>query len=96
MLSVTANQHKVDLLLVSEPSQRMREGIHYNNRGDAAIIVTDKRKRPKRTGKSDGFVWIEKKKTAYYNVYFSPKRRIDNFEDLLTNIGLTIRTQDHK
>lgn len=36
------------------------------------------------------------KKKVYYSVYFSPNKRIENFDDFLTSIELTIRMSDHK
>lgn len=76
LLSVAANHHKV----------------YYDDRGNNVIIATGSMKKAERTGKGNGFIWIEIKKTAYYSVYFSSNRRIENVEDLFTIIKLTIRT----
>lgn len=52
LLSVTANQHKGNLVLMSEPNERVHKGTHYNNRGDAAIIITDTQKRRERRARA--------------------------------------------
>lgn len=87
VLDATAQQRRVDLLVVSEPNNtiRRRPGWRCDLNGDAGILLLTQRA-VYASGAGAGFVWVEFKDLVVFSTYYSPNRALLEFATKLDDL----------
>lgn len=87
MLEQTATEAEIDLLMISEPNERLVDGNkswYMNISMVAAIrILNRNRIKVRKHGESEGFVWIVANGLLLISCHFSPNRCLRDFERML-------------
>lgn len=96
LLPQIAIEQAADIIFVSEQYSKMRNGLWFedNSETTAIWIPNTSYRRPRRSGKGDGFVWLQFGHITLISCYLTPsdnieefQRKIDGIEDIARDIG---------
>lgn len=88
MLTVTAKQHSIDVIIVSEPYLKEVKKLSWisDYEGSAALKLTNPKVILKGTGSGRCFAWMELKNMVISSCYFSPNIPMEAFTDSLDEL----------
>lgn len=91
----TAKTYKADILLITEPNLiQIKKVTEYTDLElNTAIILINKDNKVGAYGKGNGFCWLELEHQVVYSCYASPNIAMENFEEIINDLGNSIKRQ---
>lgn len=93
ILAVTANQEKVDLILVSEPNLSIlkKKSWYVDEDKRVCIINSSRGVQISKWGKGKGFVWVATEDIYIYATYISPNVTVESYANWLVELQADLR-----
>ena len=85
-------KEQIEVVLGQEPNLRKAADLRTDRKKDCFILLKGTAKRPRRWRHRDGYVAVELDEYTVVSTYFSPNGADANFEHLLDELELLIRT----